>query len=99
MLILFALVGCFKITYTSGPAPITTPEQHREWHHRSHSGTVETRGAFDASSACPDGVAQIRTEISVANSLATIALDTLTSSSNVETSGFYTPSTIKVWCR
>jgi hypothetical protein len=99
MLILFTLIGCFKITYTSGPAPITTPEQHREWHHRFYSGAVEARGPFDASSVCPDGVAQIRTEVSVANSLATMAVDTVTSSSTVNNSGFYTPSTIKVWCR
>ena len=99
MLILFTLMACLKITYTSGPAPITTPEQHEEWHHRFASGMIEAPGPFDAGAVCQNGVAQVRTEITIANSFASAAANQVGAAVGVDTSGVYTPSTIKVWCQ
>lgn len=96
MLILL-LASCLKITYTTG-APQLTPPQHTEWHHRFAQGMVEVPGPYMAQAACPAGVTQLRTSVSLANSLASAAADQLGAAVGVDTSGVYSPSTIEVWC-
>ena len=96
-MLLLLLTACLKITYTSGPE-LFTPYQHEEWHHRFAQGMIEAPGPFDAAKVCPNGVQQVHTEVSVANSLASAAANQISSAVGVETSGLYTPSTIQVWC-
>lgn len=92
------LMACLKITYYSG-APLETDEDHEEWHHRFAQGMIEAPGPYDALEHCPSGVRQVQTSITVENSLASAAANQVSAAVGVDTSGVYTPSTIRVWCK
>ena len=94
----FLLLGCLTITYTKGPAEETRTYNHNEWHHRFANGMIEAPGPFDAGSVCPHGIAQVQTEVTVANKFASSAANSVGSAVGVDTQGLYDPSTIKVWC-
>ena len=94
---LLLMMGCLKITYTTG-APEMRPEDHSEWHSRFAYGTIEVPGPFEAEAVCEGEIAQVQTTISVTNHLATQGTAALGQELGVDTSGAYTPSTIRVWC-
>ena len=94
---LLLTLGCLKITYTTGPAEVRS-EDHLEWHHRFAYGMVEVPGPFDATQVCPDGIAQVHTQVSALNQLATTGTQAIGQEVGVDTTGAYNPSTIKVWC-
>lgn len=98
MLLLLSLIGCLRITYTSGP-PLERDAEHKEWHHRFAQGMIEVPGPYDAMKDCPGGVRQVRTQVSVENQLATAAANQMGAAVGIDTSGVYSPSTIEVWCK
>jgi hypothetical protein len=84
-LVALALTGCYHATIDTGLAPsgetISVP-----WAHGFVYGLVPP-STVDAAEECPNGVAQVETQLSFLNQLA-----------NLLTFGIYSPMTIEVQC-
>lgn len=79
------LGGCYHATVDTGLRP-SGEVVRKDWAHGFLYGLVPP-SELDSAAQCPNGVAQVETQLSFLNQLA-----------NVLTGGLYTPMTIRVLC-
>lgn len=78
--------GCFSTTIRNGrPAAPATVAYDARWHHGAIAGMAEISGPYDLSEICPQGWAEIQTQTSFLNWVASWV-------------SLYTPQTIAVRC-
>ena len=56
-----SLTGCFHVRYTNDGPPTADPAE-KGWHHNVVFGLVEVSQPENASKACPDGFALVKSE-------------------------------------
>ena len=80
--------GCFRTTVRSGQPPWHSPESHYEkWHSGYLIGIVEGSGPYDLNRVCPDGWAEVETE-----------MDPFQSYLGIQTLGIYAPQSATIAC-
>lgn len=92
--------ACYTIHYVYEPTRMPTPDRE-VWNNRVLWGMVEFDAPVRIDAICPNGFAEVKTEISVLNGLADWGVTFLVSSVTVGTLSWvdvYSPSTISVWC-
>lgn len=78
-------MGCYKIDYINTGVPAAPGDPEVVWSHRVINGLIEFEET-ETDKECPNGFAQIHTEVSVLNGLAQYVLQ------------IYNPSTITITC-
>lgn len=84
-LVAFSTTGCYKATVNTGLAPSGQTVEN-QWAHSFIAGLVPP-ATVETASRCPNGVAQVQTQLSFLNMVA-----------NAVTFGLYSPMTITVQC-
>lgn len=79
-------LGCYKIDYINTGVPAQAGDPEMVWSHRAVFGLIEFEQT-DVKDECPNGFAEIHTEVSVLNGLAQMILGNI-----------YNPSTIALTC-
>jgi hypothetical protein len=85
LVITVVLAGCYRATIDTGLRP-SGDEIRNDWAHSYIAGLVPP-STVETAARCPDGVAQVQTQLSFLNMLA-----------NVVTLGIYSPMSVLVRC-
>ncbi|MCA9633081.1 MAG: hypothetical protein KC766_35760 [Myxococcales bacterium] len=80
--------GCFRNAAYSGLPPGKPSARADEvWHHSAFWGLLDISGRYDLAKACPNGWAEVHTEVGVAHGFVSVL-----------TGGIYAPQSVTVIC-